>query len=182
MLLITFPDCTNPMNTCVSYFPYLTRSAWLGLARLGLLWARAKKTGSRGHIKPLVLCVGEPSCWPPASTLASDRQTDRQAAADGNGAQAARSVGDGVRTCPGNFSLSFFCFYRSLFIHILRACSPLLCIFASVLLYSPPLTHSLHLHPPPPQSLLDLDVKASQAVWSLSAGCQGGQGRCPLGP
>lgn len=106
MLLITFPDCTNPTNTCVSYFPYLNRSDCSASSGLG-----PSRREAEDILKLLVLCVGEPSCWPPASTPASDRQ-----ATGGSGARAARSVGDGVRTCHRRaWKLLLFFFFFTFF-------------------------------------------------------------------
>lgn len=52
--------------------------------------------------------------------------------------------------------------------HVLLRCrrSPSLPLFSCF-------TRLLSFSSPPSSSLLDLDVKASQAVWSVSAGCQG---------
>lgn len=74
MLLITFPDCTNSKEHLCFLFPMseLLRSVCAPFPGF-----QPKKRGNRGRIKLLVLCVGEPSCRPPAST---QPQTDRRRA------------------------------------------------------------------------------------------------------
>lgn len=166
MLLITFPDCTNSKEHLCFLFPMseLLRSVCPAFPGF-----RPKKRGNRGRIKLLVLCVGEPSCRPPAST---QPQTDRRRAEAAAGLpEVWGTVLEPATAGPWKLSLSFFlslalspppppCLFSPLAHFCLGAAAP-----------SSPLS-SLRLHPPPPQSLLDLDVKASQAVWSLSAGCQ----------
>lgn len=75
---------------------------------------------------------------------------------------------------PFSFIMSFFHFSISPLLVFLRT----FCLRTTALLITPllpPLLSSAFFPPPPSPSPSpsDLDVKASQAVWSLSAGCQG---------
>lgn len=148
------------MNTCVSYF----LSFFLSLSNLScLLWVWAKP--GKEHIKN-VLCGSraEPS---PSTSLPS--KTDRH----GGDTTELPSVGAGVKpgtAAPETFFFSFFC--QSFFLFSTPPCLFSFAHFAFILLL-PLITSHFLFHQPPLLSLLDLDVKASQAVWSLSAGCQG---------